>query len=406
MLEKMMQNIYNSLFLKKSDLEFLCSIMEKSEEQLIALTKSTVESIYLVPSEKCNLSCRYCYERVKDHKRMELGTAKKIIDDTFKNNKKDTKIKIDFRGGEPFLEFDLIKEICEWVIKKYNSRDFSFSAVTNGTCFTDESKKWLIEHKDIFNAPLSIDGNKKTHDYNRSNSFDLIDFDFFTDTWKNPESFTTFIPENADDIFDDLIFLVKKGFSMRVNFEAITEWSDEQLKTVSEQLKNLADYILKNNVEYNMNILSSAAFHDYVTEIKEDRRFIQICNAGKNRKIYDATGNKFPCHTMVNSVFNQYSKDKSRDINELLRTEVLNPPECCNCRFFYLCYICLGFSYSFAGDFKYRNWSFCDITKIRAFFAAYYWGKYLINKQDSFNSKEKAIAYDIVKLYRGECIEL
>lgn len=401
-----MHKIYDSLFLEKSDLDFLYSIMEEGNKQLTSLTESSMEAIYLVPSERCNLSCRYCYEKSKNPARMELSTAKKIIDDTFKKNKNTTKIKIDFRGGEPFLEFDFIKEICEWVIEKYNTRDFCFSAVTNGTCFTDESKNWLVAHKDIFKAPLSIDGNKKTHDFNRGNSFDLIDFDFFTNTWKNPESFTTFIPENANEIFDNLIFLIKKGFSMRVNFEAITRWSNEQLKTVSVQLKKLADYILENNIEYHMNILSSAAFHDYVTEIKEDRRFVQICNAGKNRRIYDASGNLFPCHTMVNSVFNQYSKGASKDVNKLLRTEILNPPECCECRFFYLCYICLGFSYSYAGDFKYRNWSFCDITKIRTFLAAYYWGKFLKNKKGTFNSKEKAIAYDIVKLYKGEKIEL
>lgn len=401
-----MKNYLTPLLLEKNIISNLTNVAPSTEYKSIVLEETKTETLILVPSEKCNLHCKYCYEEEKNPATMNLEIAKTNIKEAFNNLKDEMRLKIEFRGGEPFLEFDFIKDVCDWVIENYNGRNFFFYAVTNGTCFTAASKEWLKSHKDIFIAPLSIDGNKKTQDSNRSKSFDLIDFDFILQNWKNPYTYTTIIPENANDVFDDLLFLMEKGFTIRANFEFAMLWSDEQLESLAEGVKRLADYTLKNNLQNRLNLFSKYAFFDY--NLKDDgidKKHYITCNAGKHRRIVAADGCVYPCHTLVPSCFNHYGEEYGEKLFEKLETEEINPEECCNCRFFYLCYICVGFSYSYAKDFKWRNKSFCDITRIRAFVSAYYWGKILSTKKE-LTEEEKLIASKICDLYKGENDEI
>ena len=95
------------------------------------------KTVTLVLTADCNLSCTYCYEiHDKDH-RMAFATAKKILDSEFSNLQDSDYITIDFFGGEPFLEYDLIKQIVTYVQEqKCNGRlaaNYRFFATTNGT---------------------------------------------------------------------------------------------------------------------------------------------------------------------------------------------------------------------------------------------------------------------------------
>ena len=365
------------------------------------------ETLMLIPSERCNLKCAYCYERQKNPQRMDIQTAKAAVENAFLRLRPYKSLKIEFRGGEPFLEFAFIKELCEWVIKNFQGRSFFFYAVTNGTCFTDEIKTWLQLHKEIFVAPLSIDGTRATHNHNRSNSFDLIDFDFIFRTWNHPYTYTTISPENAANIFRELRFLMDKGFEIRANIEFAQLWSDGQLENLAKGFRRLADYVLDRRCANRINLLSRNGFLDYDCNSNEDaregRKHFLACNAGKYRRLVAADGKIYPCHAFVPSVFNM--SDKSTDVNffDRLKTEELHPQQCCSCNFFYLCHICPGFSYGYAGDFKWRNPSICAITKIRAFLAAYYWGLRLCNKtNDDVPGDANVILARIADLYRGE----
>ena len=385
-----------------------CSQIKSSIEYKSVVQEDTkTETLILVPSEKCNLHCKYCYEVEKNPIRMDIELAKNSIRKAFDNLSDNMRLKIEFRGGEPFLEFGFIKTICNWVLNNYSEKDFFFYAVTNGACISNEAKEWLVKYKDIFIVPLSIDGGKKTQDSNRSNSFDLIDFDFFLQTWKNPYTYTTIIPEKADNVFEDLLFLMNKGFTIRANFEFAQLWTEEQLEALTNGLRNLADYTLKNKLHNRLNLFSRYGFLDYnLNDDFEKRKYFVPCNAGKHRRIVAADGCVYPCHTLVPSCFNHYGKEYGEELfNKLLHDEI-NSDECCQCSFFYLCYICIGFSYSYAKNFKWRNKSFCDITRIRTFVAAYYWGTRLEQKSlDSLSDEEKMLAIKIAELYKGENYE-
>lgn len=374
------------------------------------LKDPTVETLMLVPSEQCNLKCVYCYERRKDLQKMDIRTAKRAVQEAFLRLKSGNRLKIEFRGGEPFLEFPFIRELCNWTIENYPKGSFFFYAVTNGTCFTDESKTWLRRNKEIFVAPLSIDGARDTQNRNRCGSFDHIDFDFIFNTWTHPYTYTTILPENAGNIFEDLRFLIERGFEIRVNAEFARQWTLAQLEELSVGLKRLADHVIKNRIACRINLFSSSSFFSYEphpTNCNTDggRKRLLICNAGKLRRIVAADGRIYPCHTFMPSAFNMDARPTNEDLFEKLKTEDLHPPQCCSCRFFFLCHICPGFSYSHAGDFKWRNPSICAITRIRAFLGAYFWGRRIMEDgPDHAMCDAQQILGKIGDLYRGESV--
>jgi uncharacterized protein len=111
----------------------------------------------LIITQRCNLACDYCYIE-KKRCSMSISTANKIIDFIFANSPERKKIDIAFFGGEPLLEFDLIKKITN-IIQSNKYFDLSrvkLSLVTNGTIFSDSIKEYLIENN--IGLCLSCDG--------------------------------------------------------------------------------------------------------------------------------------------------------------------------------------------------------------------------------------------------------
>lgn len=392
------------ILLNKNIINSFSSIKD-NDDIFDSKTQSPFFTLMLVPSEKCNLNCKYCYETNKNYKLMDISFAKRIIEETFKNLKGDTKLKIEIRGGEPFLEFEWIKTIFEWVKNNYKEDTYFFYIITNGTCFTKDIKEFLLNNKDNFFIALSIDGYKNTHNSNRSNSFEMIDFDFLFQMYDSPYTYTTIIPENINNLYEDILFLIKMGFSSRINFEFTSSWDDEEIKILIIQLKNIADYILKNNLYNRLNLFSTYSISDYTNKIgNPNRQFELNCNAGKRRVIYTPEEKKYLCHAFVPSVFNNFSKNNNIHISE---STILNPQKCCECNYFYLCHICVGFSYGYKNSLTWRNESTCNITRGRTFAAAYYQGKIIYNKimnNNTLNEREKRVAYKIYLLYEEEKI--
>ena len=81
--------------------------------------------ITLTITEGCNLNCSYCYENHKSKKMMSFETARAIIDREF-NNCKYNEISLDFFGGEPFLYFDIIKQVDDYLKFKNTDKSIQF----------------------------------------------------------------------------------------------------------------------------------------------------------------------------------------------------------------------------------------------------------------------------------------
>ena len=122
--------------------------------------------LVLWPTGKCNLNCKYCYASVvKAKHEMAFETAKKAVDYF-----KDYRLKIQFAGGEPLLNFGLIEKVYEYVREmRYNA---SFQLQTNGTLITAELAKKLKQMR--FSIGVSMDGLPEINELLRGQTADLV----------------------------------------------------------------------------------------------------------------------------------------------------------------------------------------------------------------------------------------
>lgn len=119
-----------------------------------------IKTVTLTLTQACNLSCTYCYEHHKSNRRMSVETAKSIVDYELKNFADFEGIEFDLFGGEPFLAFDLVREITDYICSKKGDIPCTVFATTNGTLVHGEVQDWLREHVGCFICGLSLDGTR------------------------------------------------------------------------------------------------------------------------------------------------------------------------------------------------------------------------------------------------------
>ncbi len=123
----------------------------------------------VIPTLRCNQRCKYCHAASKHEDAegydMDEETAKKTVDFIFQSPSEP--ITIEFQGGEPLLNFEIVKFITKYAkeLNKKHKRDLKFSIVTNLTLMDKEKLKYLIDER--IGICTSLDGPKKIHDKNR-----------------------------------------------------------------------------------------------------------------------------------------------------------------------------------------------------------------------------------------------
>ncbi len=162
----------SELFMK---LKKIGIILEKDNivTEINRIRKRNVRSFFgpslhiVIPTLRCNNRCIYCHAGASncDGENMEKQTAEKIVDFIFDSPSKS--ITIEFQGGEPLLNFDIIKTIHQYAIKinKEKEKDLLFTVVTNLSLMDEEKLKYLINN-DIAIC-TSLDGPEELHNYNR-----------------------------------------------------------------------------------------------------------------------------------------------------------------------------------------------------------------------------------------------
>lgn len=178
----------------------------------------------------CNLNCIYCYERDKKNLEFDENEAITILADILKTKTKDgTKIKL--HGGEPFLVFPKIRKICESLWQQDIREYYHFHITTNGTLVHGEIQDWLYKNRSRLTIKLSLDGNKKSNDINRPNSFDKIDIPFFLNTWPDIRVNMTITPETVPYIYENVKFLHSVGVkSIISHLSLMTDWKASGLE--------------------------------------------------------------------------------------------------------------------------------------------------------------------------------
>ena len=145
--------------------------------------QTVVKALCLHIAHDCNLACRYCFaEEGEYHGRralMSFEVGKKALDFLVANSGNRVNLEVDFFGGEPLMNWDVVKQLVEYgrSLEKSNNKKFRFTLTTNGILLNDEILEFV--NKEMGNIVLSIDGRKEINDKMRpfrggQGSYDII----------------------------------------------------------------------------------------------------------------------------------------------------------------------------------------------------------------------------------------
>ena len=365
-------------------------------------------------TDACNLKCTYCYQINKHHNVMPFEVAKKFIDmlldndekiNTYINSSNAESAVIEFIGGEPFLEIDLIDKISDYFIEacvKRNHRwawQHRFSICSNGVLYFDPKvQSYINKHKSDLSFSISIDGNKKLHDACRvfpdgTGSYDLAIAGakhYMEVLGGYMGSKMTIAPQNVMYIAEAVKSLIENNYQ-EINLNCVYEegWTTDHAKILYEQLKILADYIIDNNL-----------YEDLLISIFNEKNFKPMpeeennnwCGGTGKMIAVDWKGDIYPCIRYMESSLGTDQKplkignvydgvlqtEEEQQTNKCLQCitrRSQSTDECFNCPIAQGCSWCSAYNYQVFGTADKRATFICPMHKAESLANAYYWNK-------------------------------
>lgn len=262
-------------------------------------------------TERCNLNCTYCFEGEKSLVTMDGDFAKRVIDFVHGSYQsylvelpKPEDLVLVFYGGEPFLVFDLIKELFHYSESKatiYAHSTVRYALITNGYGLTPEIMDFLSEHRDKVRIKVSLDGNQPTNDAHRRNLANEGTFErVFANAKKLQEEVDSvqiamvIMPDQVENLYDNVRFFTESGFS-KIEFEvaATTEWRQEDFDKLEDQVDRLIDYYLEQlqkDPEYKL-----VALDNWLRPLLVESNPVVRCGAGRNSFFINTEGKIYTC---------------------------------------------------------------------------------------------------------------
>lgn len=352
-------------------------------------------SVTLTLTTRCNLNCIYCYENNKSNRSMPIDVAKRILDERFKDLG-DGKLYIELFGGEPFLEFNLIKELYDYIDGNYFDKDWIMFATTNGTLVHGDVQKWLGEHKRMI-CGLSLDGDKTMHDLNRSYSFDMIDLDFFRRQYPEQKIKMTISQATLPMLARGVIFAHEAGFKINCNLAFGIEWDNpDNMGILEEQLNQLIEYYLEHPDIEPCSILNNPIGGAALT--KKTPYVRKWCGTGTDMRAYYVDGSAYPCQFFMPI---SAGEEKARPIDSITFKKEIPMEEidekCRDCIAIDICPTCYGSNYVSTGNIYSKDDNYCKLMKIilkaRSYFKAFQWKRGLLKLDER---QEQALLKSIV----------
>lgn len=274
--------------------------------------KTNVKAMCLNVAHTCNLNCSYCfagqgkYNGERDI--MSLKTAKRAIDFLIEQSGTHRNLDVDFFGGEPMLNWDVVKETLLYAKsrEKEAKKTFRFTFTTNGMLLDREVEAFLNEHMD--NVVLSLDGRKEVHDmfrktYDNKGSYDTIvpKFQRFVESRGDKEYYVrgTYTKNNRD-FTEDIFHMADLSFK-RLSMEPVIGdpskpymLSMEDLPYLEDQYDRLADDMIKRDDPY--------IFYHFMLNLEGGpciQKRINGCGSGTEYMAVTPNGDLYPCHQFI-----------------------------------------------------------------------------------------------------------
>lgn len=276
---------------------------------------TVIKALCLHIAHTCNLNCEYCFaSQGKYHGEralMSLEVGKRAIDFLVENSGSRRNLEVDFFGGEPLMNFDVVKGIVEYAraIEKEHNKNFRFTLTTNGVLVDDDVIDFA--NKECHNVVLSLDGRKKVHDrlrktVNGKGSYDTIvpKFQHFVERRGNKGYYVrgTFTHNNID-FTNDIFHMADLGFT-ELSMEPVVCSPDDpyaltesDLPVLYEQYEILAKEMLKREKQG-----KPITFYHYMIDLTSGPciyKRISGCGSGCEYFAVTPWGDLYPCHQFV-----------------------------------------------------------------------------------------------------------
>lgn len=346
-----------------------------------------VKALCLHVAHDCNLKCRYCFaEEGEYHGRRGLMSAevgKAAIDFLIKHSGKRKNLEVDFFGGEPLMNFDVVKEIVAYAREReqQHNKNFRFTLTTNGLLLNEEIEAYL--NTNMHNVVLSLDGRKAVHDKLRKTaagqgSYDLIlpKLQRMVQSRGQKDYYVrgTYTRHNPD-FADDVLHLADLGFS-QISLEPVVgaeteDYSirEEDLPHLFEEYESLAKLMLEREKQG-----QCFNFFHFMIDLSGGpcvAKRLTGCGAGTEYMAVTPEGDLYPCHQFtgikefkMGTVFEGVCNSDLRQ--EFEGCNVYAKEGCKNCfAKFYCSGGCAATAYNFSGSIFSTYKIGCELQKKR-----------------------------------------
>ena len=274
-----------------------------------------VKALCLHIAHTCNLNCSYCFASQGkyhgDRALMSFEVGKRALDFLVENSKGRHNLEVDFFGGEPLMNFDVVKELVAYArsIEKDAGKNFRFTLTTNGVLIDDDVIDFA--NRECSNVVLSLDGRKEVHDryrvdYAGNGSWEKIvpKFQKLVEARGGKDYYMrgTFTHANPD-FLKDIEKMLELGFN-ELSMEPVVAAEDdpsaltrEDLPIVLDQYEKLAELMLKRHREG-----KPFTFYHYMIDLKGGPciyKRISGCGSGTEYMAVTPWGDLYPCHQFV-----------------------------------------------------------------------------------------------------------
>ena len=278
-------------------------------------TSGVIKALCLHVAHTCNLNCSYCFASQGkyhgDRAVMSFEVGKQALDFLVANSGTRRNLEVDFFGGEPLMNFDVVKQLVAYArsIEKEKGKNFRFTLTTNGMLVDDDVIDFA--NRECHNVVLSLDGRKEIHDRYR------VDY-AGRGSWEQiVPKFQKFVKERGGkgyymrgtfthanpDFLKDIQTMLDLGFN-ELSMEPVvcapgdpSELTQEDLPIVLDQYEKLAELMLQRDREGR-----PFTFYHYMIDLTGGPciyKRISGCGSGTEYMAVTPWGDLYPCHQFV-----------------------------------------------------------------------------------------------------------
>lgn len=372
------------------------------------------KTVTFVVTEDCTLRCSYCYECHKNrNNKMSFETAKKCIDLLFEEDLNGSELFgeenasaliLDFIGGEPLLEIELIDKTVEYFLTKaveLNHRwktEYMISMISNGTqYFTKPVQDFIEKYKERLSMSITIDGNQMLHDSCRlfpdgRPSFHLAQKAYLDllDKGLTDSTKMTIAPSNLPYLSEALKELSSYERVRKIPANPVYEheWTCEEAAMYYSQLKDFAAWSIENQIHRS----SMCTIFELQYMGKSSSEDGNYCGGTGKMLAFSTDGEIYPClrylpfslqnkdkrEKMIlghcdRGMFTQKEEQDRYNLLESITKTSQSSEKCLNCPISAGCGWCSGWNYDYFGTPNKRFTGICNMHKARVLANVFYW---------------------------------